>query len=226
MNKYQTFENFLTTNVPDIPILGFVFNLILAVFLSYILKTIYVKFGKSLSNREKFGSNFFLLTSTTMLIITIVKSSLALSLGLVGALSIIRFRAAIKEPEELTYLFLAIAIGLGMGANQVAVTLVGSMVIFMILILKNKNGLRDENEPLLLLVESNSSGVSVENVSELLANVSNSVKVKRINIEGDLKELSFLIDLKDINSLNETTSKIKELDSSAKISYLDYSGII
>ena len=49
---------------------------------------------------------------TTMLIISIVKSSLALSLGLVGALSIIRFRAAIKEPEELAYLFLAIGISI------------------------------------------------------------------------------------------------------------------
>ena len=53
-----------------------------------------------------------------MLVITIVKSSIALSLGLVGALSIVRFRAAIKDPEELTYLFLAIAIGLAAGATQ------------------------------------------------------------------------------------------------------------
>ena len=53
-----------------------------------------------------------------MIIITIVKSSLALSLGLVGALSIVRFRTAIKDPEELSFLFISIAIGLGMGANQ------------------------------------------------------------------------------------------------------------
>ena len=52
-----------------------------------------------------------------MLIIFVVKSSLALSLGLVGALSIVRFRSAIKEPEELTFLFLNIALGIGFGAN-------------------------------------------------------------------------------------------------------------
>ena len=52
-------------------------------------------------------------------VILIVKSSLALSLGLVGALSIVRFRTPIKEPEELIYLFLAIAIGLGFGAGQI-----------------------------------------------------------------------------------------------------------
>jgi hypothetical protein len=59
-----------------------------------------------------------MITMTTMLIITIVKASLALSLGLVGALSILRFRAAIKEPKELAYWFLAIAIGLDFGARQ------------------------------------------------------------------------------------------------------------
>ena len=54
---------------------------------------------------------------TTYIVIMVVKNSLALSLGLVGALSIVRFRAAIKEPEELVYLFLIIAAGLGCGAN-------------------------------------------------------------------------------------------------------------
>ena len=69
----------------------------------------------------------FLLTGliiiiTIMVVITIVKSSLALSLGLVGALSIVRFRTAIKEPEELAYTFFAIAIGLGAGADQIIIT--------------------------------------------------------------------------------------------------------
>ena len=66
---------------------------------------------------------------TTMLIITIVKSSLALSLGLVGALSVVRFRTAIKEPEELSYLFFTIAIGLGFGANQTLITVIGFVLI-------------------------------------------------------------------------------------------------
>ncbi|HAE74801.1 MAG TPA: DUF4956 domain-containing protein, partial [Alphaproteobacteria bacterium] len=61
--------------------------------------------------------------------ITIVKSSLALSLGLVGALSIVRFRTPIKEPEELAYLFIAIAMGLGLGADQTLPTVLASLVI-------------------------------------------------------------------------------------------------
>ena len=68
-------------------------------------------------------------TYASHLIITVIKSSIALSLGLVGALSIIRFRTPIKEPEELAYIFIAVAIGLGLGANQVMATLIGFVVV-------------------------------------------------------------------------------------------------
>ena len=88
---------------------AFVFSLCLSAVLGVLLGHAYAIFGHSLSNRKVFARNFLLLTVTTTLIISIVKSSLALSLGLVGALSIVRFRAAIKEPEELAFLFLAIA---------------------------------------------------------------------------------------------------------------------
>ena len=66
---------------------------------------------------------------TTAFIISIVKSSLALSLGLVGALSIIRFRTAIKEPEEISYLFICIGIGLGLGANYKLITIMAVILI-------------------------------------------------------------------------------------------------
>ena len=95
---------------------GFALNLLLAAVLAFLLGQAYMRFGQALSNRKIFARNFLILTLTTTLIISIIKSYVALSLGLVGALSIVRFRAAIKEPEELAYLFLAISIGLGLGA--------------------------------------------------------------------------------------------------------------
>ena len=134
----QTFNEFLATSSANIPILSFVLNIIIAALLSVILGWVYIKYGNSLSNRRQFSRNFLLLSMTTMLIITIVKSSLALSLGLVGALSIIRFRAAIKEPEELAYLFLVIAIGLGFGANQTIITIIAFVLIMTILIIAKK----------------------------------------------------------------------------------------
>ena len=133
MNK--EYLNFFLNDQIQINLITFVESLILASFLSFIIQMIYLKFSTSLSNKFDFSKNFIILGLTTTLVITIVKSSLALSLGLVGALSIVRFRAAIKEPEELVYLFLVISTGLGCGAGQLKITSIGiSLAIFIIII--------------------------------------------------------------------------------------------
>ena len=106
-----------------------ILNLLLGLLLSLALAGYYARYGDSLSNRAKFAPILPLLSLITLLVITIVKSSLALSLGLVGALSIVRFRTAIKDPEELIFLFFAIAIGLGLGADQRVATLLAFLVI-------------------------------------------------------------------------------------------------
>ena len=76
-----------------------------------------------------------------------MKSSLALSLGLVGALSIVRFRTPIKEPEELAYLFISIAMGLGLGANQILATVVAGpgILAFMAIIKTAKRENKSKN---------------------------------------------------------------------------------
>ena len=104
-------------------------NLAVGVVLALILRFHFRRYGSTLSNREEFAQVFPFILLTTILIISIVKSSLALSLGLVGALSIVRFRTPIKEPEELAYLFIAIAMGLGLGANQTVPTVSASLFI-------------------------------------------------------------------------------------------------
>jgi hypothetical protein len=118
-----------------IPTLNFVIDLILAGLLSYILSIVYKKYGRSISNRAMFSSNFLLLCVMTMIVITIFKSSLALSLGLVGALSIVRFRTVIKEPEELNYLFLCIAIGLGLCAGQREISCISFLFVVLFILL-------------------------------------------------------------------------------------------
>ena len=114
----------------DISIWSVIFSLIVAAACSSVIKILYVRHGKSLNNRRNFSNIFPMLAITTALVITVVKFSIALSLGLVGALSIVRFRAAIKEPEELVFLFLVIAIGLGAGANQYESTVILTLFIF------------------------------------------------------------------------------------------------
>ena len=106
-----------------------VIELCIALFFSGVtavfLAELYRRYSKTTSNRDSFARLFPMITITTTVVIFVVKSSLALSLGLVGALSIVRFRAAIKEPEELMYLFMCIALGLSFGANMPLIAVLG-----------------------------------------------------------------------------------------------------
>ena len=113
-------------------------NLCLGLVLSTFVAWYYKNYSNSFTNRSRFSPLLPLLTLTTVLVISVVKSSLALSLGLVGALSIVRFRTAIKEPEELLFLFLAITIGLGLGADQRIPTLLAVAVIMTYLFIRRK----------------------------------------------------------------------------------------
>src|SRR5262245_206409 len=140
------------TSIASLPKL--VLSLALAALLGLLLGEAYVRFGHSLSNRRAFARNFLMLTVTTTLIISIVRSSLALSLGLVGALSIVRFRAAIKEPEELAFLFLAISTGLGLGAGQPIITVTALVVIIGLIAIRSQMNPRPDEPNLYLTIAS------------------------------------------------------------------------
>ena len=127
-----SFQNIQTLEVA-LPVVSTTSAIFFAAIYGEWIALLFAKFGQSLSNRKAFADNFWLLAVTTIIVIMVVKFSLALSLGLVGALSIVRFRAAIKEPEELIYLFLVISIGIACGAGQLkaaGLVLLISSVIF------------------------------------------------------------------------------------------------
>lgn len=226
MGKIQTFEEFLTTQSVQVPVWGFVFNLFLAAVLGYILAHIYSRYGKSLSNRAVFARNFVLITMTTMLIISIVKSSLALSLGLVGALSVVRFRAAIKEPEELAYLFLAIAIGLGFGADQRIITVVAFFIIIGVIWLRNYSRKNEENQNLFLTVTSfNPHKTELDEVVNTLKQHCSAVSLKRFDETKEQFEASFQVGFENYEQLNKSKAGLRQLNDSMKITFLDNNGV-
>ena len=108
-----------------------ILSLFLCIVSSFILMYVYKNKSNALSSKIQISPIIPLLSNITFLVIVIVKSSLALSLGLVGALSVIRFRTPVKEPEDLAFLFFSIALGIGYGALQIYST----SIIFLILIL-------------------------------------------------------------------------------------------
>jgi len=226
MNKVQTFQEFLATQTTHIPLAGFFVNLILSAILGVILGRIYIVYGKSLSNRKLFAHNFLLIIMTTTVIITIVKSSLALSLGLVGALSIVRFRTAIKEPEELAYLFLSIAIGLGLGADQRMITIIAFVVIGGIIAIKGYIERVDESHNLYLTVSNNQSNpVTLEQIVKILEKSCSDIQLRRIDDTEEVLEASFLVAYNNFEQLKQTIDTLRKLNKTMKITFLDNQGI-
>lgn len=218
--------NFFAAQNAEIDVVWFIVHFLLAALLSYLLSKVYVYFGNALSNREMFGRNFMILSMTTMLIITIVKSSVALSLGLVGALSIIRFRAAIKEPEELSYLFFAIAIGLGMGSQQALITGVAFLVVVAILALRHftRSG---ETKPNLYLTLSGKKSEEdcIPEITKVLAQEARDFRLRRIDESKELFEISFQIQFKDIEHIQSCRTALAKIHPEIKISLIDDRGI-
>lgn len=129
------FEKYLNDFNSTINVWSFILNLVIVTLIAILIKIFYIKYGRAISDRRKFSNNFIPLAIGTLLIITVIKSSIALSLGLVGALSIVRFRSAIKDPEELTMLFLVIGLGLIGGADKPILAVVSFALILPLLYL-------------------------------------------------------------------------------------------
>tara|TARA_B100000745_G_scaffold268425_2_gene194486 strand:+ start:6977 stop:7654 length:678 start_codon:yes stop_codon:yes gene_type:complete len=218
-------QELATSTTEQVSVGIIVFNLFLSAVLSLILGWVYTKYGSALSNRKQFARNFLPITMTTMFIITIVKSSLALSLGLIGALSIIRFRTAIKEPEELSYLFLTIAIGMGIGANQAIITIITLLIITAIICLKNINQNNVESGQTLYLTISSPTqdGNELNTIIKVLQKHCTNVNLKRFDENSNLLEVSFLVGFENYSQLEVSKSELQGLNDSIRVSFLDNS---
>jgi hypothetical protein len=168
-------------------------NMLIGILLSTVLAWFYARFGKSLSNRAKFAQTLPVLALTTLLVISIVRSSLALSLGLVGALSIVRFRTAIKEPEELVHLFIAIAIGLGLGADQRLPTIVGLIVILGYLSVRTIVTPRRLKSNLYMNVLTSPSDNAFARINELLLRHVETADLRRLDRTDSSLQATYLI---------------------------------
>ena len=221
-NRWNLFQKFLITQEQQIAVDDFLINSLVVIVLSVILEFTYIKCARTISNRRQFAGVFLLIAFTTMLIISIVKSSLALSLGLVGALSIVRFRAAIKEPEELAYLFFAISVGLGLGANQTLIVVVAFAVAMLILwgryFIKNRGS---KHQNLYLNFSSTSGTVQLDEVVAVVEDVFGKFHLKRYDENTDRIEASFLIDSPRPENLSRFKKSVEKYGEGVKVSFVE-----
>ena len=229
----QQLENFFLNSNVEISIINFIFAIILSAILAYLIKLTYVKISKSLNDKEHFSETFVPLAIITTLVITVVKFSLALSLGLVGALSIVRFRAAIKEPEELVYLFFIIGIGLANGANQFFIAIIATIITITILYLRKiynekvgKTDYIDTSTNILQIQIHGTNKDSAKIVNEIKEKV-DYLNLKSSSSESELTQFNFWfsIDNSKLNVLLKTIEKITSENKLIKIQIFSRSGV-
>ena len=212
-------ENFFLNQNIEINFYNFFVAIILSLTLAYCVKLTYLKVVRALNDKEYFSDTFIPLAIVTTLVITVIKFSLALSLGLVGALSIVRFRAAIKEPEELVYLFFIIAIGLANGANQFILSIISTLIIILFLFARNyyqeknstKYKLNTDTNILNIVINDNKT----ENIDSIIKKIEPNLKylkLKSVNIDDNKSSYVFWYDLDE--GLSKTfLNNIKDLSN-------------
>jgi hypothetical protein len=199
-------------------------NLAVGLVLSLVLRWHFQRFGSTLSNRAEFAQVFPFILLTTVLIITVVKSSLALSLGLVGALSIVRFRTPIKEPEELAYLFLAIAMGLGLGADQTVPTVVAGFAILATVAALRWSSRGREQRNLYLSLDWSPPAQSerpIRALEEVVARHVSMGDLRRIDRRNGTIEATYRIDLPGTSEMSALVEDLERSFPGINVTFID-----
>ena len=207
--------DFFANQTIQIDLTNFIINLITAIVLSFLVRLTYNRTARTLSNVKNFSKNFVILGLTTAIIITIVKSSLALSLGLVGALSIVRFRAAIKEPEELVFLFLIISIGLGCGAGQLSITVVGTIIANIIILIfyrfeSVEKKIEIENFNISIISKKKLEFFKIKKIIDIITNDSDSCELISVSQHSDGTTVNLLSRFSKIDNIEKIDNNLKK----------------
>ena len=201
----------------DISLTNLVISLLTSIVCAYVIKIVYLRYAKTLNNKENFSDVFILLSITTTIVITVVKFSLALSLGLVGALSIVRFRAAIKEPEELVYLFMIIGIGLASGSAQFEVAFILTGAAFVIIFISDKFSKKKitfNSEILNIDISKNDYDAFSEKLKNVSAKNKIEIELKSLNKQDNKFHIVYIVkNLYETDKAEILINELKKIDN-------------
>ncbi len=221
MNDVANLSAFLQPDTNQLDILQTLFNFVICILMAFVLRRFYINRSYSLSGKMHIGSILPVLSAVVFTVIVVVKSSLALSLGLVGALSIVRFRTPIKEPEELVYLFLAIAIGLGYGAGHTLLTtiLVSITLMVVYLWLSNRHATKDSEYNLVL--NWNDPEITFESLSKKIDGSVKSMNLIRLERSPSGNTAVLLVAPKQDIHLDNFISELQQSDPQLSVTFFE-----
>jgi len=214
-------EELLQNSGDGVAILPTLFAFFICLVMAFMLRKFYEQRSFSLTGKSHISSILPILSAVVFIVIVVVKSSLALSLGLVGALSIVRFRTPIKEPEELVYLFLAIAIGLGYGAGHVLITTllitIAMAVIYFWLSNNNDSKINEYN----FVISWANSGITFESIMEVINKYADATRLVRLDQNSEKNMAVLLLSPNENFAFEKFLGEVRLIDPELSVTFYE-----
>lgn len=219
MTFNDIFKSSFLENVTSVSILDMAVALVLAFGLGMLIFLVYKKTFAGVMYSSSFGVTLVALTMITTLVILAVTSNVVLSLGMVGALSIVRFRTAIKEPLDIAFLFWSIAVGIVLAAGMIPLAVIGSVVIgLMLLVFVNR---KTHVNPYIVVLQCDGYDSETQ-ARTFLESHAERCAVKSKSARKGLVELNLEVRLKDGNT--DFINALSELDGVESAVLVSYNG--
>jgi len=219
MTFKDIFKSSFLENVTSISIFDIVLTLVLAFLIGLFILYVYKKTYRGVMYSASFGVTLLALTMITSQVIMAVTSNVVLSLGMVGALSIVRFRSAVKEPLDIAFLFWAVAVGIILAAGMIPLAVIGSVVIgIILLIFVNK---KQHMRPYILVLSCNDSQ-SEKDAASFLNSKLKKIVVKSKSVRSGLVEVNYEVSLKDEDT--DFVNELSDMEGVASAVLVSYNG--
>lgn len=223
MTFKDIFKSSFLETMTSVSVLDMAIALILAFALGLFIFLVYKKTFNGVMYSSSFGVTLIALTMITTVVILAVTSNVVLSLGMVGALSIVRFRTAIKEPLDIAFLFWSIGVGIVLAAGMIPLAVIGSVIIGVILLIfVNK---KSHTNPYIVVIRCENNEAEIQ-AKEFLKSKTERCVVKSKSAQKGEIELNMEIRLKDDNTdFINSLADMKGVHSAVLVSYNgDYMG--
>ncbi len=217
MTFNDIFKSSFLENVSSVSLFDMAIALALSFGIGLFIFLVYKKTYQGVMYSSSFGTTLVALTMITTVVILAVTSNVVLSLGMVGALSIVRFRTAIKEPLDIAFLFWSIAVGIVLAAGMIPLAVIGSVIIgAILLVFVNK---KSHCNPYIVVITCADSAAE-KRATEFLNNASEKCVIKSKSATKGLIEMNMEIRLKNDNTdFINALSNMTGVNSAVLVSY-------
>lgn len=206
----------------DLDLANVLFSLVLAIAIAFIISQIYKYTHRGLNYELTFMSTLVVLAPIIAVVMLFIRGDLVLSLGLIGSISIIRFRTPIKDTRDMVFLFWVIAVGLGCGTYNWAVVIISTIVIALVMFLLHFARYGRSKAVDYVLVITGTKPLKNQAIGQVLQAFASEVRIRSQETEADYWEIIFEVQLKDLTEtmLGDLHDQLNSIEGVQKVSLL------